>query len=92
VCHVIDNTNLYIELLRKIIAGDSPSYGRSGFYLAASGSIAWDDLYSAMAAGLAKRNVIKDTSIERADADTLEKMGAAIGVPSLLVPVQVGGK
>ncbi|OIW28588.1 NAD(P)-binding protein [Coniochaeta ligniaria NRRL 30616] len=92
VCHVIDNTNLYLELLRKIVAGEDPDYGKSGYYLAASGSVAWDDIYSAMAEGLAKRKVVGDASVVRADAQALEKMGAALGVPAEIVAVQIGGK
>ncbi|TKX24272.1 NAD dependent epimerase-like protein 7 [Elsinoe australis] len=40
VCHVIDNANLYIELLRAILEGENPDHGKQGFYLASSGSVA----------------------------------------------------
>ncbi|KAK3313997.1 hypothetical protein B0H66DRAFT_567548 [Apodospora peruviana] len=92
VCHVIDNTNLYINLLRNILSGSGPGYGKNGYYLASSGSVVWNDLYSAMAVGLAKRNVIQDSTVStRADAVTIEKMAVALGVPPEFVPVQVGG-
>jgi len=94
VCHIIDNTNLYIDLLRGILAGGdaAPDHGKNGYYLAASGSVVWDDLYSAMASSLKQRGVIKDSSVTRADTATLEKMGNALnGAPAGIVPVYVGG-
>ncbi|KAI1496377.1 hypothetical protein F5X99DRAFT_400608 [Biscogniauxia marginata] len=92
VCHVIDNTTLYIELLRKILADENPSYGKNGYYLASSGSVAWDDIYAAMAAALAKRNVIADRSVVTANAQILENIGEALDIPKELVPVMIGGK
>ncbi|KAK7957784.1 NAD(P)-binding protein [Apiospora saccharicola] len=96
VCHVLDNTTLYLDILRRILkgGGEGLGSGRNGYYLAASGSVAWDDLYAAMAAALAKRdgNVIDDTRIEMADRAALEKMGEAIGCPPEFVPVHLGGK
>ena len=92
VCHVIDNTNLYIELLRKILAGENPDHGKNGYYLASSGSVAWDDLYAAMAKSLARRGVITDESVALADDEALEKMGTGLGAPKDYVPWQLGGK
>ncbi|KAB5539502.1 hypothetical protein GE09DRAFT_319738 [Coniochaeta sp. 2T2.1] len=91
VCHVIDNTNLYIDLLRKIVANENPSHGKNGFYLAASGSVVWDDLYSALGQGLAKRKVISDPAVTRADDETLGKLGVEFGCPPEMVAVQIGG-
>ncbi|KAJ9151075.1 NAD(P)-binding protein [Coniochaeta hoffmannii] len=91
VCHVLDNTNLYIDLLRKIVADENPGYGKNGYYLASSGSVAWDDIYIAMAEGLAKRNVVSDASVVRADSETIEKIGVALGCPPEMVAVQIGG-
>ena len=91
VCHVLDNTTLYIDLLRKIVVGETPGYGKNGYYLAASGSVAWDDIYSAMAKGLAKRKAVSDDSVVRADSETIEKMGTALGCPPEMVAVQIGG-
>ncbi|KAK8009951.1 NAD(P)-binding protein [Apiospora arundinis] len=94
VCHVLDNTNLYLDITRRILKGDdSLGSGRNGYYLAASGSVAWDDLYAAMAAALAKRgdNVIDDARIEKADGSVLEKMGEALGCPAELVSLHLGG-
>ncbi|KAI0599074.1 hypothetical protein F4775DRAFT_552798 [Biscogniauxia sp. FL1348] len=91
VCHVADNTSLYVELLRKILADGNPSYGKNGYYLAASGSVAWDDIYAAMAAALAKRNVIADESVITANDEILERLGEALGTTKELVPVMIGG-
>ena len=92
VCHVRDNSTLYLELLRNILARDDVGYGKRGFYLASPGSVAWDDIYGAMATALAKRGVVDDDKIAEAKDDDLEKMGEALGCPKEVVAVQVGGK
>ncbi|KAK8052314.1 hypothetical protein PG993_003699 [Apiospora rasikravindrae] len=100
VCHVLDNTNLYLAILRRILAGggegegEGLGSGRNGYYLAASGSVAWDDLYAAMAAALAQRgdDIVDDAEVETADSAALEKMGKALGCPADLVAVHLGGK
>ncbi|GAP85339.1 putative NAD dependent epimerase dehydratase family protein [Rosellinia necatrix] len=92
VCHVLDNTNVYLELMRKILVGANPSYGPNGYYLASPGSVAWDDIYAAMATALAKRNIITDDTVVLADDTALEAMGKALGCPASRVPVMVGGK
>ncbi|KAI0422873.1 hypothetical protein F5X98DRAFT_325350 [Xylaria grammica] len=91
VCHVRDNTNMYLELMRKILAGENPSYGQNGYYLAASGSVAWDDLYAAMGAALAKRDVVADSAITTANGQDLEAMAKGLGCPAGLVPLMIGG-
>ncbi|KAL1869343.1 hypothetical protein Daus18300_005555 [Diaporthe australafricana] len=91
VCHVVDNTNLYVEILRRILGGEEVGYGRAGYFLAASGSMAWDDIYTAMAAALAKRNIIGDDSVVPANDNILQQMGEALGCPAEFVPVQIGG-
>jgi hypothetical protein len=83
---------LYLELLRAILDGANPGYGKNGYYLASSGSVAWDDLYAAMAAALFKRGVVDDASVGTADELILEKMGAAMSCPKEFVPFQLGGK
>ncbi|KAK5064634.1 hypothetical protein LTR84_000468 [Exophiala bonariae] len=91
VCHVLDNTTLYLELLRKILAGDNPGHGRQGYYLAAAGSVAWVDLYSVIARSLKKRGVIDQDSITQASDQELEKMATALGCPKEFVALQLGG-
>lgn len=91
VCHVLDNTTLYIEILRQILGGKDPGHGKEGYFLASPGSVAWDDLYTAMAAALAKRNIIGDDSVVPANRSILEQMGEALGCPPEFVPVQMGG-
>lgn len=90
-CHVLDNTTLYLQLLRSILANESPGEGRHGYYLAASGSVAWADLYAAMAASLAKRGVIDSNSVVPASDQALGDMAAALGCPKELVALQLGG-
>ncbi|KAF7349675.1 putative nad dependent epimerase dehydratase family protein [Mycena sanguinolenta] len=71
-------------------------HGKNGYYLASSGSIVWEELYTAMAAALVKRNVVGDATVVPAlgdeDSQILERMGAALGCPKEFVPVQLGGK
>lgn len=86
-----DNSTLYLELLRAILAGQNPGSGKHGYYLAASGSVAWLDLYEALAASLAKRGLVDDPTVEQASEEVLEKMGAALGYPKEFVPFSLGG-
>jgi len=69
-----------------------PPSGKQGYYLAASGSVAWVDLYSAMARALARHGVVEDDEVKPATTDdVLIKMGTALGCPKELVPLQLGG-
>lgn len=90
-CHVLDNTTLYLDLLRSILAGETPGYGRQGYYLAASGSVAWVDLYAAMAKGLAKRGIIDHDTVRQASDQELGEMATALGIPKDFVSLQLGG-
>lgn len=91
VCHVLDNTALYVEILRKILREEDPGHGKSGYFLASPGSVAWDDLYTAMAASLANRNIIGDDSVVPATPQILQQIGEALQCPPEFVPVQIGG-
>lgn len=90
-CHVLDNTTLYLDLLRKILAGDDLDHGRRGYYLAASGSVAWIDLYTAIASSLAKRGLIDHDSVTQASDQALKEMAIALGCPKEFVALQLGG-
>ncbi|KAH0840769.1 hypothetical protein AYO21_00581 [Fonsecaea monophora] len=97
VCHVHDNTTLYLALLRGILAGGTnrPGSGKNGYYLASSGHVTWESLYAAMAARLAQRSVVDADGggkVERATPQTLEAMGKALGCPAELVALQLGGR
>lgn len=92
VCHVVDNANLYIRLLSNILNGETIGHGQQGYYLAASGSVAWDDLYSAMAKSLVQRGVIGSDDVPLADESALEKMAAALGAPKAFVAPSLGGR
>jgi hypothetical protein len=82
---------VYVELLKSILSGGSPGYGRNGYYLAASGSVAWIDIYTAMAKALAKRQVIKSSEVKEADEAAVEEIGKALECPKELVAVQIVG-
>lgn len=92
VCHILDNTSLYFDILRTILAGKELGHGRTGYFLASPGSVAWDDLYTAMAAALAKRNIIGDDSVVPANDSILEQIGEALGCSPEFVGVQIGGR
>ena len=69
-----------------------PPSGKQGYYLAASGSVAWIDLYSAMARALASHGVVEDEEVTPAATDeVLDQMGRGLGCPKNLVPLQLGG-
>lgn len=94
VCHVNDNTSLYVELLRAILSGKNPASGKQGYYLASSGAVVWEDLYKAMARRLAEKGVIDGEEVVAASGDrgALEKMSEGLGCPPGLVGLMLGGK
>ncbi|EOO03070.1 putative nad dependent epimerase dehydratase family protein [Phaeoacremonium minimum UCRPA7] len=79
------------ELLRKILAGENPGYGKNGYYLASPGSVAWDDLYGAMGTALLKHKLVDDDTVIPASEENVEAMAAALGVPKEFVGVSLGG-
>ena len=93
-CHIVDNTNLYLQLMRKILAYESLESGKRGYYLGASGSVAWMDMYTAFATALARRGTVDNASVYRATDEELHGMGVALGCPDNLelVPMQLGGR
>jgi nucleoside-diphosphate-sugar epimerase len=94
VCHVDDNTGLYVALLDAILAGRNPGSGTRGYYLASSGSVLWKDLYAAMARRLAERGIVDDAAVIPAagDVEVLTKMGKGLGCPPELVALNLGGR
>ncbi|KAJ5953134.1 hypothetical protein N7454_000030 [Penicillium verhagenii] len=92
VCHIVDNSNLYLQMVRNMLLNKDMGYNKQGFYMASSGSVAWDDIYHAFAVALAKRGVVDDDRVKQADDIALVEMGEALGVPPSLVPVMLGGK
>jgi nucleoside-diphosphate-sugar epimerase len=91
VCHVEDNATLYVEILRGILEGRDIGSGEGGYFLASPGSVAWDDIYAAMAKALKKRGVVDDETVVEADKAALEKMGEGMECPAEFVPMQLGG-
>ncbi|RSL62877.1 hypothetical protein CEP54_005462 [Fusarium duplospermum] len=92
VCHVVDNSNLYVEILRGILENKDIGHGKEGYYLASSGGIAWDDIYSEFAKVLAKRGVVDDGTVQDVDDDALDGMAAALNCSKEFVAAQLGGK
>lgn len=92
VCHVEDNSTLYIEILRGILEGRDIGSGEKGYFLASSGRVAWEDIYGGMAKELRKRGVVDSEVVERADEEALEKMGEGLECPAEFVAMQVGGE
>lgn len=92
VCHISDNSGLYISILRSVVAGKEIGSGKNGYYLASPGSVAWNDLYSAMAQALAKRKVIQDATVKQATDEDLTKMASGLGCAKDFVLVQLGGQ
>ncbi|KAH5561178.1 hypothetical protein HBI26_193130 [Parastagonospora nodorum] len=92
VCHIKDNTALYVKLLESILSGANPSWDKTGYYLASSGSVAWIDIYAAIARALAEQKVVSSSEVKQADNAALNDIALALGCPKALVPVQVGGK
>lgn len=90
-CHVLDTTTLYFYLLRAILAGENPDHGKNGYYMASSGSVAWQDIYAAMAVALARRGIVDDATVKTADETALANMATAIGHPAELVRLMLGG-
>lgn len=54
--------------------------------------MAWNDIYGAMAKGLAKRHIVDTESVEVADHAALQRMGEALGCPQEMVPLLLGGE
>lgn len=89
-CHISDNTALYLQILRSILEGKNIGHGRNGYYLAASGSIAWDDIYAAMALALKVRGIIEDETVAPVDDIALVKMAQGLNTDPSLVAMRVG--
>lgn len=68
-------------------------YGQNGYYLASSGSVAWNDMYRAMAKALAQRNVIGIYTpvLDLVEDTAEEEMDKALGCPKDMVPLFLGG-
>jgi hypothetical protein len=91
VCHVEDNATLYIDILRGILQGENIGSGANGYFLASPGSVAWEDIYAAMAKALKKRGAVDDETVIKADKAALEKMGEGLECPAEFVGMQLGG-
>jgi hypothetical protein len=74
------------------LKGQQPPHGKNGYYLASPGSIAWVDLYEAMAKRLYDKGVIETKEVTRAGEADIAEMAKGLGVPSKYVRLQLGGQ
>jgi hypothetical protein len=74
------------------LQGKNPDYGKNGYYLASSGSMAWYNIYVAMAKALAKHELLDEAGVTKADDAALDLMGQALNCPQEFVAVSLGGK
>ncbi|KAI9934779.1 hypothetical protein ASPWEDRAFT_44283 [Aspergillus wentii DTO 134E9] len=91
VSHILDTTTLYLDILRNILSGNDIGHGKNGYYLAASGSVAWINIYRTMAKGLAKRQVVDSETVDEANEDNLEEMAKGLQYPKEFVNLHLGG-
>ncbi|CAI6327536.1 unnamed protein product [Periconia digitata] len=99
VCHIDDNTALYVAILRAALEGrDDVPFGKDGWYLASSGSVAWKQFYEGVAKPMKKMGVVESEQVERWDGDeeALRGMWGAWGHPGEptleLVRMVIGGE
>ncbi|TEA16010.1 hypothetical protein C8034_v001041 [Colletotrichum sidae] len=91
VCHIIDTTTLYLQILRSILNNENPGHGKNGYYLASSGSVQWNDLYRAMAKALLKRGVVPTDEVIPADENSLKAMAKGLDGDLSLVEMHLAG-
>ncbi|EEA22009.1 NAD dependent epimerase/dehydratase family protein [Talaromyces marneffei ATCC 18224] len=92
VCHIDDNTTLFLSILRDILSGQNLSHGKNGFYLASSGLVKWHDLYRVFSKRLLERGVIDDDTITPADDAALEEIATVLRRRKSFVPAEIGGR
>ncbi|GAM83852.1 hypothetical protein ANO11243_018420 [Dothideomycetidae sp. 11243] len=92
VSHIKDTTSLYLQILKAILQNKDIGSGPSGYYLAASGSVAWEDIYASFAEALANRGVVDSRKVPSASDADLKVMGKGLGVPKEFVALQLGGE
>lgn len=83
---------MYLAILKSILAGEDHGYSRNGYYLAASGSVAWDDIYASFAKALAKRDIVDNDTVVMVDDSAFEKVEAALGWTKEITRLQLGGR
>ncbi|KAF1915175.1 hypothetical protein BDU57DRAFT_451666, partial [Ampelomyces quisqualis] len=75
-------------LLQGNMLGENTGYGKSGCYLGSPCSVCSRNMYCRLSGPMKNRG---GTS-QKADATVLDNIGKALGCPSILFPVQIGGK
>ncbi|KAJ7491295.1 NAD-P-binding protein [Mycena latifolia] len=98
-CHLQDLISLYMTLLKSIIAGNNPPFGKKhGCYFAENGVFSWKALYEGIAARLTSLGYLKGPqtagkiSLTKATEEDIQRAAEVLGVPPAFVPVSVAGK
>lgn len=80
VCHISDTVSLYSHILTKILNEEDPPHGKNGYYLASTGTVAWEKLYAAVASALFAKGIIADEKLRSIDQGAIDRMVTALGV------------
>ncbi|GKT40224.1 uncharacterized protein ColSpa_00405 [Colletotrichum spaethianum] len=75
--------------MRSFLNGDNPGHGKRAYYLVASGSVAWDDVYAAVAKALHEGSIIKNDSVVPADETGLKTMAKGLGTDNSLITMRL---
>ncbi|KAJ7461015.1 NAD-P-binding protein [Mycena galericulata] len=98
-CHLQDLISLYMTLLKSIIAGNNPPFGKQGYYFAENGVFSWKGLYEGIASRLASLGYLKysetdgKTTLTKATEEDMQRASQVLEAPTpAFVPVLVAGK
>ena len=75
-----------------MLTDSDPPHGKAGFYHASAGSVAWHDIYVAMAKALKKRGAIATDEVAVFTEEALAKYAEAQGVETASVRVKIAGR
>ncbi|KAJ4137177.1 hypothetical protein NW768_002758 [Fusarium equiseti] len=92
VCSLPDTVNFFLAMIKAMVTDSNPNHGKNGFYLAASGSVAWHEIYVAMAKALKKREAIPTDEVATFTNEALAKYAEAQGVDASSVRVKIAGR
>ncbi|KAI7230819.1 hypothetical protein KC330_g6739 [Hortaea werneckii] len=92
VCSLEDTIGFIFTMLQSMLTDRNPPHGKTGFYHASTGSVAWHDIYVAMARALKKRGVVATDEIAVFTQEALEKYAEAQGVETASVRVKIAGR
>lgn len=90
--HLRDMTDLYLILLKAILARNAPPSGKTGYYFAENGLFSWKALYQGIANRLAAKSLIADARLIHPDESAMAAIGKVLNCPVSFVPVQIAGE